>query len=352
MKNGKIKWLPLLLACAMAAALLSGCGGAQYNSGGSVAKSTPSEANYDTQAAYSMDGASGGWAEAPTDAPAPEPVSAPAVPANIKMIYTADISMESTQFDAAVEQLEALVAEKRGWMERSSFDNNSRNYRRAYFTVRVPAEQFDSFCASVGNLCNILSINRSMEDVSEIYYDNEARLATQRTKLARLQELLAQATSMEDIITLESAISETELAIEQLTGTLRHYDSLVGYSTISITLSEVFQLTEVEEPVIGFGAKLAEAFRSGSRGFVSWAQGALLDLARNWVGWLIFLVICAGIAFLIVSGVRRSKKRRAAARAFPPPQPPRPQQPAPQQPITPQKQNPAPQKPEGGEQSK
>ena len=50
-----------------------------------------------------------------------------------------------------------------------------------------------------------------------MYYDNEARLTTQRTKLERLQELLSKAEAMEDIITIESAISETELQIEYLT---------------------------------------------------------------------------------------------------------------------------------------
>ena len=61
------------------------------------------------------------------------------------------------------------------------------------------------------------------ENISERYYDTQSRLETAQIKLERLQELLKKAESMEDIITIESAISETEYEIEDLSGTMRHY---------------------------------------------------------------------------------------------------------------------------------
>lgn len=88
-----------------------------------------------------------------------------------------------------------------------------------------------------------------MEDISEAYYDTSGRLETQTIKLARLQALLAKADKMEDIITLESAISETEQAIDDLSGTLQHYDARVDYASVSISLREVKQLSDVEEPL-------------------------------------------------------------------------------------------------------
>ena len=139
---------------------------------------------------------------------------------------------------------------------------------------------------------------------------------------------------MEDIITLESAISETELAIEQLTGTLRKYDSLVNYATVTISLTEVYKLTEVEQPVIGFGAKLGQAFRSGSAGFVDGLQRFLLGVARGWIGWLIFLIIVIAVVLIVLRIRRRQKARSARQPAYVPPQAP-PQAP-PQPPQEPQ----------------
>ena len=226
---------------------------------------------------------------------------------NVKLIYTGSMNLETTEFDATAEKLSALVSQLHGYFENTSVDNYS-NYRYASYTVRVPAENFDAFCSQAGQLCHLTYISRSAQDISESYYDTESRLVTQQTKLKRLQELLEKAENMEDIITLESAISETEWNIENLTGTLRHYDSLVGYSTIYVSLNEVYKLTEVEEPVIGFGAKLAAAFKTGCTRFVDDIQYTMLRAARNWVGLLIFLVIAVIVLLLIVRFFRRRKR--------------------------------------------
>ena len=73
---------------------------------------------------------------------------------NAKLIYSADISLQTTEFDAAVSKLETLVTGLGGYFERSSVDNYS-NYRYGSYTVRVPAEAFHSFCSQVGALCKV-----------------------------------------------------------------------------------------------------------------------------------------------------------------------------------------------------
>ena len=104
---------------------------------------------------------------------------------------------------------------------------------------------------------------------------------------------------MEDIITIESAISETELAIEQLTGTLRHYDALVDFATVTISLQEVYQLSNVEEPATTFGERLAAAFASGWHGFVSALESFAVALAYGWVWVLLLAVIAAAVLRLL-----------------------------------------------------
>ena len=324
------KILCMLLSASLLAMLLCGCGSSVMTANKSY--DAPRESGSAYYAAPAADSA--GWtAEAETvqtdeaKSAAPQTISA-GLPANVKLIYRANIDMESTEFDTALQGLNELVARLGGYFENSELNNYS-NYRRGYYVVRLPAENFETFCGAVGELCQVNNLSRSAEDVSEYYYDTESRLVTQQTKLARLQELLRQAEIMEDIITLESAISETELAIEQLTGTLRKYDSLVSYATISISIAEVYKLTEIEEPAIGFGAKMAAAFRSGSARFANGLQNFLLSLARGWIGWLIFLVIVAAVVWIVLRIRRRNKARAAAAR---PPYPPQ----SPQPPVPPQ----------------
>lgn len=327
------KKLSILLAVLLLASLLAACGSSAAGNTSTpqaapaadsapadmAAPSAPMVANGGSSAMWSMAEA-GEWEYAADNgAPTPEPADAPVsgelqplagnVPENAKLIYTADINLQTTEFDEATAKLAKLVSDMGGYFESSSVNNYS-SYRYGGYTVRVPAKNFDAFCSQVGQLCQLTYINRSAQDVSENYYDLETRLKTQQTKLERLQELLAKAETMEDIITIESAISDTELNIEWLTGDLRHYDSLVGYSTVNISLDEVYRLDDVEQPAIGFGAKMAAALKNGCSSFVWSLQSFLLGVAYNWVGWLIFLVIAAVAVVVVVRVIRRRRKRR------------------------------------------
>ena len=245
------------------------------------------------------------------------------LPENVKMIYRGYLYLESTGFDAAVSGLEALVAEMGGYFESSELNNYSP-YRTAYYVVRVPSAQYQPFCGRVGQLAQVNSQRHTTENVSEAYYDTESRLITQRTKLERLQELLAKADVMEDIITMESAIAETELQIERLTGTLRMYDALVDYATVEINLEEVYELTEQEQPGIGFGAKLVEAFKTGTNNFVDDLERFALRFARNWISRTISLVFWIVVIVVVIRFLRKKKdfsifRRKKKEQAPPPP---------------------------------
>ena len=161
---------------------------------------------------------------------------------NAKLIHTAHLEVETTAFDAAAADLETLVGELGGYFEYAAVNSYSSGYRSGTYTVRVPTGQFEVFLDQVGELCHVVYQEKDSENISEAYYDTESRLVTQKTKLERLQELLGQAETMEDIITIESAISETELAIEQLTGTLRSYDALVDFATVHLAYGWVWVL--------------------------------------------------------------------------------------------------------------
>ncbi|MDE7244959.1 MAG: DUF4349 domain-containing protein, partial [Oscillospiraceae bacterium] len=250
----KKKYLAIFLALLLALSLTA-CGGSSggmsyYNSADTMS-SAPAE---EPEGGY--------WDGAVNDAAdRPEQLNS-SLPANTKIILSAEIALETTEFDTAEPSLSQLVADAGGWFESRSVYQGG-GYRRLRATVRIPAAEFRTFLDQAGELAHVTNRDEYAEDVSEAYYDNESRLATQRTKLERLQLLLSQAGLMEDIISLESAISETELEIEHLTGSLRKYDSLVGYSTITLSLQEVYRLSGDEEPAVTFGQRMSAAFSLG-----------------------------------------------------------------------------------------
>ncbi len=311
MKRMGTRLLPVLL-CALLT--LTACGG-----GSNSAASRPADNNMVSTDSAPQAPAEGeyGWALDGADTGMPEPSpeeSGGGLPAGVKIIYTADVDLETKEFDQASQALDEAVKELGGWFEsRSLYQGGS--YRRLSCTIRVPAEQFEPLLERAGEAAHMVSRDAYSEDVSEAYYDSEARLTTQRTKLERLQTLLAQAATMEDIIALESALSETELQIEYLTGSLRRYDSLVGYSTVNLQLREVYRLSTDEETPMTFGERLGSAFSTGLQRGGDNMEELVIGLAANWMTLLLLAAVIAGG----VLGLRRLGRRRR--KAVPPPQP-------------------------------
>ena len=290
MKRGFAWMLALLLLLG----LLSGCGGG----GDNATASDTASSSVATDGADDAGGSYGAWPEAAVTEETGETTGEDGGDdrlENAKMIYTARMEVETTGFDAADADLRTLVEVLGGYFEQAAVHNYGSGYRSGDYTVRIPADQFQAFLDQVGTICHVTYKEEGSENVSEAYYDAESRLVTQQTKLERLQALLAQAENMEDIITIESAISDTELEIEQLTGTLRRYDSLVDFSTVYITLQEVYQLSNVEEPATSFGSRVGTAFASGWRGFVSTLESLAVALAYGWV-WLLLLAVIGAAA--------------------------------------------------------
>ena len=288
MKRGFAWMLALLLLLG----LLSGCGGSGNATASDDATTSADSADNGTASAG---GSYGVWAETTEESGGTAEDGTSDRLENAKMIYTARMEVETTGFDAADADLRTLVEVLGGYFEQAAVHNYGSGYRSGDYTVRIPADQFQAFLDRVGTICHVTYKEEGSENVSEAYYDAESRLVTQQTKLERLQNLLAQAENMEDIITIESAISDTELEIEQLTGTLRHYDSLVDFSTVYITLQEVYQLSNVEEPATSFGSRVGTAFASGWRGFVSTLESLAVALAYGWV-WLLLLAVIGAAA--------------------------------------------------------
>ena len=305
MKRG-FAWLLTLLALL---GLLSGCGGG----GDTAAADTATSADTADNGTAASGGSYGAWAETEVaeDSGQAEDGASDRLE-NAKMLYTARMEVETTAFDTAAADLRTLVEILGGYFEQAAVHNYGSGYRSGDYTVRVPADQFQPFLDRVGTLCHVTYQEQTSENVSEAYYDAESRLATQRTKLERLQNLLAQAENMEDIITIESAISDTELEIERLTGTLRQYDALVDYATVHLSLQEVYQLSNVEEPATSFASRMGAAFASGWRGFVGALESLAVALAYGWV-WLLLLA-AAGTAAGRILWKRRRRERQAASK--------------------------------------
>ncbi len=291
-----MKRFACILVCLFTVFSLAACGG-----GKSMAPSAP-DMGYDTASP----------AEAPNwDGEVADNVTSYQREQSAKMIYRSTIELETTEFDKAIADITALVDSVSGYYEQRNLSGFSSDYRYASLVVRVPAERFDEFCTQVGNVCHLIRLSSSQENVSETYYDVQSRLTTAQTKLARLQELLAKADTMADIITIENAISDTEQTIDYLSGSLRGMDNLVDYATVNVTVREVYHFSGTKEAPLTLGERIGNAFKSGLESVGEFLEDLVVFLAYSWL----WLLILAGIVVLIVVLIRRGKARRRRKRA-------------------------------------
>lgn len=249
--------------------------------------------------------------EAEYDAAPAEGANSGAVPSpntrEAKIIMSASLVMQTKEFDKAVAGIEKMVKQHGGYLEYQNVNNKAnQGYRTASYTARIPKDNLDDFLNSTADACTVTSMTRNAQDVSSIYYDTDSRLKTAKIKLERLQALMEDARKMEDIITIEESISNTEWEIDSLSGTLQNYDSLVDYSTVDISLSEVYEISTSEPAPLSFGEKLSQSLKLSIEHMKNIAEGAVLLLAEIWF----LLVIIAAVVAAVIIIAKKGRKHR------------------------------------------
>ncbi len=219
-----------------------------------------------------------------------------------KIIYTANLTLESKDYDTARAALDAALNDAGGYLESSSEYSDVGSSRSVNLTFRVPEENYQSFLDAVAQAGNVTYKSQQADDVTTQYMDVETRLANLEAQRTRLQELQAQADTLADLLEIESSLSDVQYQIESWQSQLDWYSNQVSCCTVYITLNEVETLTPTST---SFGAKLLAALRNGWTGFVSGAQAVAVFLVGAWPAILIGAV--CGVIYYRVRHPRKKK---------------------------------------------
>ena len=290
--------------------LLGGCGSkAGGSSTAPAAMMMTEEAAYDADGAYLSDDIYSVDSAEVTDDVAEDGAATPQVEdTSRKLIKNVNLSVETETF----EELLATITEKTesfsGYIEESYTYNGSNYYgrgtRNASMTVRIPAQQLDAFLSSVSEVSNVISRNDSVSDVTLQYVDMESHKKALTAEQDRLLELLEQAESVEDIITIESRLSDVRYQIESMESQLRTLQNQVSYSTVYLDIQEVEKLTPVEEQTRG------EMIREGFVDSLYGVGNGLLDFGTAVIIDLPYLVVWAAVILLVILIIRLLRKHR------------------------------------------
>lgn len=243
-----------------------------------------------------------------------------------KLIYRADLRIETLDFDAAVTALERLAQSLGGFVESSNVSGNTSWQpdgttrivdRWADYVLRVPSNRFQEAVNQAGNLGSVTSSGTSVENITSQFTDQEARKHSLEVQEERLLDMLGKAENIDTLIMLESRLSEVRYEIESIERQLRNWQNQVDYSTISVYLQEVAVYTPTATVQRSFGERMGNSLRDGWTRFVRSLENLSLSLAGALPGLVLFVIIVVA-GLLAARKVIRSRRKKADACKQPP----------------------------------
>ncbi len=223
-----------------------------------------------------------------------------------KLIKTVNMSAETTEFDTLVADVRAKTESVGGYVENSDVGGSygADMTRYAYLVLRIPADKLDDFVGEIKDASNVRSFGESTEDVTLQYTDLDTHIKALREELDALFSMMEQATSMKDILSIQSQITDVRYEIESYESQLRVYDNQVTYSTIYLDLYEVNRESSTAGTTFGerVKAKFNDNLYQMGQGFQNFMVGLL--------GGLPILIPIVVICVVVIVVLRKFWKKR------------------------------------------
>jgi hypothetical protein len=148
------------------------------------------------------------------------------------LIWKAHLRIQVWSVSNAVSEASALAERQGGFVEQKS-DTGEES---ATVLLRIPAKRFQAALANLETLGTVMYRNIEGEDVTEQYIDVEARLKNKILLRDRLQQLLQTATTVKDILSIETELSRVLADIDSMEGRMKLLKGQVDYATVSLSL--------------------------------------------------------------------------------------------------------------------
>ncbi|MEV4479374.1 DUF4349 domain-containing protein [Micromonospora coxensis] len=294
-----------LTALGLAAVLLAGCGAADRSdsAGDSAAQAPAAEAP--------AGGAPERGGAAERDSAAEQGKAGAGAPDlridQRSIIYTGTMRVQVDDVEGAARRAVTAVTTAGGFVggdDRRSVAASAQ----ARLELRVPAEKFTALLDELATYGRQQRREVKTEDVTEVVVDLDARIATQRARVESARKLLARATSVSELVTLEREVAEREADLASLEARKKRLADLTALSTITVTFVGKDASTAEEEAETGFMVGL----RGGWKVFVA-SMSILLTVLGAVLPWLLTI----GVPLVVVVAVLRRRRRRTV----PPPPP-------------------------------
>ena len=199
-----------------------------------VSKSIGTVAEYDNNESYATGGEQN---EIPNNAVEASPGLSTA---NEKKIRTVRMTLECKNLENASKGLKERVKAQGGYIESEDYTAITQysSSKTMFFTLRIPKENVDGFLDFLNGEGRVLSKSENLEDVRLQYWDTKSHIKALETEQERILALMEKAETIDQLIALESRLTDIRYQLESYNTEILDYDNRVNFSTIYLELQE------------------------------------------------------------------------------------------------------------------
>lgn len=227
-----------------------------------------------------------------------------------QLIRTGSLSITVRNIRDTRTAVEDLVEQHGGFVASEYFSDNSyyneygrkesTGYRGS-MTLRIPTVEYDTTMQGLRDMALVVEREHSnVQDVTEQYYDLEARIENKREQEQQYQAIMARADEVSDVLEVTKYLSEVRGEIERLEGQLNRLSNQVELSTIELEIASE-DTVRLGGSSWNPGDSVADAWHNMVRSVV-----ALLDALIALVVYLPLLAVYALGLWLVYLVVRKA----------------------------------------------
>lgn len=227
--------------------------------------------------------------------------------------YTGDLSIDTTNFALAKTDISSAASHNQAYLvTENEYDNGSSTYvnRGVSYEFRVPTEYFSSFMSELQTITGkVTSTNVSSVDNTRVYNNNANRLDALETERDAILDMMQQASDTDVILSLHTRLAELDTDIANLKTSQNDISYDTMYSTVYLSLTDVYRYTETVSEPATFYERLNQSLNIGWTNTVNGAQDALVSAAEHPVQITLGLMqLIMGVGFLYC-GLSTKKKK-------------------------------------------
>jgi hypothetical protein len=201
-----------------------------------------------------------------------------------------------------VKDIEAAISElnEMGGESVNSEYNFGKELGNAYISKKVNLNSYWNYIDRLKNLGEVTYSGETAELATARVLDPEAKIAARRAQYQRLNDILSQIISVEDLDYLERAMIDLEIEIASINSQLYAFNESVTRPVVDVYLNEV-----PDSPVVfaqGFGEKLSGDFKDSFDKTVNGFKELFIFIAGSFFQLTVVAIIIAVVAVVIKKG--------------------------------------------------